>query len=40
MAHEILALNSVHPTQGYSHAAKVGNLGGIGSVKNSLRTAR
>ena len=26
MAHEILKLNSVHKTAGYSHAAKVGNL--------------
>ena len=25
MAHEILKLKSVHPTIGYSHAAKVGN---------------
>ena len=25
MAHEILKLNSVHPTVGYSHAAKAGN---------------
>jgi len=25
MAHEILKLNSVHPTIGYSHAAKAGN---------------
>ena len=26
MAHEILQLKSVHPTTGYSHEAKVGNL--------------
>lgn len=26
MAHEILTLNSVHPTQGYSHATRAGNL--------------
>ena len=26
MAHEILKLNTVHKTVGYSHAAKVGNL--------------
>ena len=25
MAHEILKLSSVHPTKGYSHAAKAGN---------------
>ena len=25
MAHEILKLRSVHPTKGYSHAAKAGN---------------
>jgi enamine deaminase RidA (YjgF/YER057c/UK114 family) len=25
MAHEILKLKSVHPTKGYSHAAKAGN---------------
>ena len=25
MAHEILNLTSVHPTRGYSHAAKAGN---------------
>jgi reactive intermediate/imine deaminase len=25
MAHEILKLKSVHPTRGYSHAAKAGN---------------
>ena len=25
MAHEILELKSVHPTRGYSHAAKAGN---------------
>ena len=25
MAHEILQLKSVHPTRGYSHAAKAGN---------------
>ncbi len=25
MAHEILKLNTVHPTKGYSHAAKAGN---------------
>lgn len=25
MAHEILKLTSVHPTRGYSHAAKAGN---------------
>jgi len=25
MAHKILELKSVHPTQGYSHAARVGN---------------
>lgn len=25
MAHEILKLNSVHPTRGYSHAARAGN---------------
>ena len=25
MAHEILELKSVHPTKGYSHAAKAGN---------------
>jgi len=24
MAHEILKLKSVHPTEGYSHAAKAG----------------
>jgi enamine deaminase RidA (YjgF/YER057c/UK114 family) len=26
MAHEILNLSNVHPTKGYSHAAKAGNI--------------
>ncbi|MDP7078065.1 MAG: RidA family protein [Desulfobacterales bacterium] len=37
MAHEILELKSVHPTTGYSHAAKVGNTLYIaGQIANGI----
>ncbi len=37
MAHEILKLSSVHPTRGYSHAAKAGNTLYIaGQVANDI----
>lgn len=37
MAHEILNLSKVHPTKGYSHAAKAGNTLNIpGQVAKDL----
>ncbi len=37
MAHDILKLSSVHPTRGYSHAAKAGNtLYVAGQVANDI----